>query len=171
MRHQSIKKTCTKRRWASLLVASLAGSLGAVATEETVPTETTSTENRQTQAALPTADLEPMRVVFIRGANDTVFSLPQSIDVITRAYLDNNVFSNLEDALYRLPNIGRAPAEGAPNFWQQGFSIRGLGAQRVLTLTDGVRQSGQGVGYGGGNLSLYDVYGVEQIEVLKGPTR
>ncbi|RME59103.1 MAG: TonB-dependent receptor, partial [Candidatus Dadabacteria bacterium] len=96
-------------------------------------------------------------------------SLAQSVSVVSRKEIDEEVYADIDDALRKVAGVGLAPAEGNPNFWQEGFTIRGLGAQRVLTLTDGVRQAGQGIGYGGGNLSLYDTYGVERIEVIKGP--
>lgn len=104
-----------------------------------------------------------------RGVGQDPLDVPQSTATITRENLDDTVYDDVHDAIQELPNIGLAPSEGNPNFWQQGFSIRGLGAQRVLTLSDGVRQAGQGIGYGGGNLSLYDVYGIDSIELIRGP--
>lgn len=104
-----------------------------------------------------------------RGTAQDTLDVPQAIDTVTRQDYQENAFVDIDDSVRRLPNVSAAPAEATPNFWQEGFTIRGLGAQRVLTLTDGVRQAGQGVGYGGGNLSLYDSFAVENVEVLRGP--
>ncbi|WKZ56460.1 MAG: TonB-dependent receptor [Bdellovibrionota bacterium] len=122
-------------------------------------------------AVTPTKDAASVEVVVTagRGLEQDPLSVPQRVDTITEEELKVQEFVDLDDALRTIPNVQAAPSEGNPNYWQEGFSIRGLGAQRVLTLTDGVRQAGQGIGYGGGNLSLYDLFGVERIEVLKGP--
>lgn len=104
-----------------------------------------------------------------RGEEQNPLDVPQAISSITQETIEETEYVDVHDAIHDLPNVGLAPAEGNPNYWQQGFTIRGLGAQRVLTLTDGVRQAGQGIGYGGGNLSLYDTFGIERIEVLRGP--
>ena len=104
-----------------------------------------------------------------RGAEQDPLNIPQAVEAIRGSELSNKAYTDVDEAIRKTSNVSLAPAEGNPNFWQEGFSIRGLGAQRVLTLTDGVRQVGQGIGYGGGNLSLYDLYSIERIEILKGP--
>lgn len=119
--------------------------------------------------ALPSPGGIEVFVTASRGVEQNPLSVAQSTSTVERENLDTTEYVDVHDAIQELPNIGLAPAEGNPNYWQQGFSIRGLGAQRVLTLTDGVRQAGQGIGYGGGNLSLYDTFGIERIEVVRGP--
>ncbi len=117
------------------------------------------------------ATTPPLEVVVTagRGLEQNPLDVPQSITAITREELDSREGADLDDIIRQEAGVGMGPAEGNPNYWQEGFTLRGLGAQRVLTLTDGVRQAGQGIGYGGGNMSLYDSYGVERIEILKGP--
>lgn len=103
-----------------------------------------------------------------RGTEQNPLDVAQSVQSVSREELESKPVIDVDDAIRAIPNVGLAPAEGNPNFWQEGFTIRSLGAQRVLTLSDGIRQAGQGIGYGGGNLSLYDTFGIERIEVLKG---
>jgi len=104
-----------------------------------------------------------------RGRARVAIDTPQGVSTITREALDEQVPIDLTQALQREPSVGLGPAGQSLSFWQQGFTIRGLGAQRVLTLTDGVRLSGQGTGYGGGSLSIYDTFAVDRIELLRGP--
>lgn len=103
------------------------------------------------------------------GEQDAL-SIPQSVASLGQEEIGASSYSDVDDLIRSLPGVGMAPLGVNSNYWQEGFSLRGLGAQRVLTLTDGVRQAGQGIGYGGGNLSLYDLYSVERIEVVKGPS-
>ncbi len=134
-------------------------------TESSVPVTVL---NREALERSGVSDLKVF-VTASRGAEQNPLDVPQALSSVTRDTIDSTEYVDAHDAIQDLPNIGLAPAEGNPNYWQQGFTIRGLGAQRVLTLTDGVRQAGQGIGYGGGNLSLYDTFGIERIEVLRGP--
>lgn len=157
--------------FASSLCAILISAPSTAAAEPLVPTE-----NSAPVQTISSEDLEKIGdrgiKVFVtasRGVAQDPLDVPQSTDTITQEKLESKVYEDVHDAIRELPNIGLAPAEGNPNYWQQGFSIRGLGAQRVLTLSDGVRQAGQGIGYGGGNLSLYDMYGIESIEIIRGP--
>lgn len=104
-----------------------------------------------------------------RGEIKDPLDVPQTVVTMDGNKMADKGSVDLDDSLREIPNFNMAPADGNPNYWQEGFSIRGLGAQRVLTLTDGVRQAGQGIGYGGGNLSLYNLDEIERVEVLKGP--
>lgn len=122
------------------------------------------------EATAPKAE-KPVEIVVTasRGTEQDPLLVPQAITSIEKSDIESSVKTDVDDIIRTTPGLGLAPAEGNPNYWQEGFTIRGLGAQRVLTLTDGVRQAGQGIGYGGGNLSLYDTSSIEKIEVLRGP--
>ncbi|MGY6554232.1 MAG: TonB-dependent receptor [Wenzhouxiangella sp.] len=104
-----------------------------------------------------------------RGRERLNMEVPQAVDTITRLQLDEQLPIDLTQAIQRQPSVGLGPSGEVLSFWQQGFTLRGLGSQRVLTLTDGVRLSGQGTGYGGGSLSIYDTFSIERIEILRGP--
>ena len=117
----------------------------------------------------PESEKTTIFVTANRGINQDPQKIPQVTSTITKEDISEKVYADVDDIVRQEANVNMAPAEGNPNFWQEGFSIRGLGAQRVLTLTDNVRQAGQGIGYGGGNLSLYDSFGIERIEIIKGP--
>ncbi|MCC5865295.1 MAG: TonB-dependent receptor [Wenzhouxiangella sp.] len=113
--------------------------------------------------------LDTIVVTAERGRARLAMEIPQSVSTVSRESLDASVPIDLTDAIRRQPSVSLGPAGEALNFWQQGFTLRGLGSQRVLTLTNGVRLSGQGTGYGGGNISLYDTFSVERVEILRGP--
>ena len=157
-------KLITKAKAAVIFSVSL--SLALVGTQS-VPC--LAQENESADAP-PAADIKVV-VTATRGQQQNPLDVPQSITAVSSRDLEERPNTvDIDNAIRRIPGISLAPAEGAPNYFQEGFTIRGLGAQRVLTLTDGIRQAGQGIGYGGGNLSLYDVFSVERIEVLKGPS-
>ena len=88
---------------------------------------------------------------------------PVPIVAINHDYLISNLSTNAIDAISRIPGI-RAVTTG-PNV-SKPF-IRGLGYNRILTLYDGIRQEGQQ--WGDEHGIEVDQYGVERVEVIKGP--
>jgi len=88
---------------------------------------------------------------------------PVPIVAISHAYLVTNLSTNAIDAIAKIPGI-RAVTTG-PNV-SKPF-IRGLGFNRILTLYDGLRQEGQQ--WGDEHGIEVDQYGVERVEVIKGP--
>jgi iron complex outermembrane receptor protein len=88
---------------------------------------------------------------------------PVPIVAINHDYLISNLSTNAIDAISKIPGI-RAVTTG-PNV-SKPF-IRGLGYNRILTLYDGIRQEGQQ--WGDEHGIEVDQYGVERVEVIKGP--
>jgi catecholate siderophore receptor len=91
-----------------------------------------------------------------------ISEIPQTIQVIPRALLDEQGAATLTDALRNVPGITMQAGEGggASNTSGDMFNMRGFSANNSL-FVDGVRDDG---------LLARDVYNVEQIEVFSGPT-
>ena len=88
---------------------------------------------------------------------------PIPIVSISRQYLQQNLNTNIIDAIAKVPGISAVTT--GPNV-SKPF-IRGLGFNRILTLYDGVRQEGQQ--WGDEHGIEVDQNTVEKVEVIKGP--
>lgn len=88
---------------------------------------------------------------------------PTPVSIVKRTELIKVTATNLVDALSRKPGIAQistGPAISKP-------VIRGLGYNRVVVMSDGIRQEGQQWGDEHG-LEI-DEYSVQKVEILKGP--
>lgn len=88
---------------------------------------------------------------------------PTPVNIVRRDYLDQNISTNIIDAVAKLPGVSQlttGPAISKP-------FIRGLGYNRVVVVGDGVRQEGQQ--WGDEHGIEIDDYNVSKVEVLKGP--
>ena len=88
---------------------------------------------------------------------------PLPIVSINQAYLKTNLSTNIIDAIAKVPGVSTVTT--GPNISKP--IIRGLGFNRILTLYNGVRQEGQQ--WGDEHGIEVDNYGIENIEVIKGP--
>ena len=88
---------------------------------------------------------------------------PVPVVAINNQYLRENISTNIIDALAEVPGV--AAVTTGPNI-SKPF-IRGLGYNRVLTLYDGMRQEGQQ--WGDEHGIEVDEYGVDRVELVKGP--
>ncbi|HTI09856.1 MAG TPA: TonB-dependent receptor [Puia sp.] len=88
---------------------------------------------------------------------------PVPIVSVNHDYIATNLSTNIIDAIAKIPGVSALTT--GPNV-SKPF-IRGLGYNRILTLYDGVRQEGQQ--WGDEHGIEVDQYGVERIEVIKGP--
>ncbi len=88
---------------------------------------------------------------------------PVPIVAVTHASIVDNLSTNIIDAIAKVPGVSALTT--GPNV-SKPF-IRGLGFNRILTLYDGVRQEGQQ--WGDEHGIEVDQYGVDRVEVIKGP--
>ena len=88
---------------------------------------------------------------------------PVPIVSISHAYITTNLSTNIIDAIAKVPGVSALTT--GPNV-SKPF-IRGLGYNRILALYDGVRQEGQQ--WGDEHGIEVDQYGIDRIEVIKGP--
>jgi iron complex outermembrane receptor protein len=88
---------------------------------------------------------------------------PVPVVAIGKQYLQQNLSSNIIDAISKVPGINAVTT--GPNVAKP--YIRGLGFSRILTLYDGVRQEGQQ--WGDEHGIEVDQNSVEKVEVVKGP--
>jgi len=89
---------------------------------------------------------------------------PVPIVAIDHEYIATNINTNIIDAIAKIPGVSALTT--GPNVSKP--YIRGLGYNRILTLYDGVRQEGQQ--WGDEHGVEVDQYGVDRIEVIKGPS-
>lgn len=103
--------------------------------------------------------------VVITGVNlaTTLKQTPTPVSIVRRDYLDENISTNIIDAIAKLPGVSQlttGPAISKP-------FIRGLGYNRVVVVNNDVRQEGQQ--WGDEHGIEIDDYNVSKVEVLKGP--
>jgi len=121
-----------------------------------------------------------LREVVISGSRteQAKDDLPASVERIDRETIEAEQIHDIRDAVRDLPNVSvkRAPARfglAAGNTGRDGnagFNIRGLDGNRVLLLTDGIRQPRSYVFSANAfGRDYFDIGLVERIEIVKGP--
>lgn len=132
------------------------------------------------QAQTATTTLKSM-VVSAARYEQTPFDLPLRLDVVTAEDMEARQIGDIKDAVADLPNVSvkHAPARfriaGQPSSvgrdGNSGFTIRGLGGNRVLMLADGIRlprsYTNGNTAFGRDTLSLGLV---KRIEIVRGPS-
>lgn len=132
----------------------------------------------QTAPTPPSNEVEPITVIATR-TEQRVDQVPATVTVITAEDIEENLAGDIKDLVRFEPGVSvpSQPARFSAAFsptgrdGNAGFTIRGLGGDRVLIVTDGVRSPDgfafgpQAVGRGGyGDLDLY-----KSVEILRGP--
>ena len=126
---------------------------------------------------------EPVRVapITVVGTRTErrVDEVPASVSVITAEDIETNLVTDIKDLIRFEPGVSvptsparfSAALSGAGRDGNSGFTIRGMGGNRVLIVQDGVRVpdgfafGAQSVGRGGYN----DLDLVKSVEILRGP--
>ncbi|HLX79747.1 MAG TPA: TonB-dependent siderophore receptor [Burkholderiales bacterium] len=110
------------------------------------------------QETAPTDDFAP-GLSNVGGKVPTpVRDIPQTVNIINRAVMESQGATSLSDALRGVPGITMGAAEGGTI--GNNINLRGFSARTDIYL-DGMRDRGQ---------YYRDVYSLDQIEVLKGPS-
>ncbi|MDQ6761936.1 MAG: TonB-dependent receptor plug domain-containing protein, partial [Bacteroidota bacterium] len=122
------------------------------------------TRNMQANVALDISVTEESEIVVTGSSKATsIRRNPIPIISISKTYLQQNLSTNVIDAIAKVPGISAVTT--GPNV-SKPF-IRGLGFNRILTLYDGVRQEGQQ--WGDEHGIEVDQNTVDKVEVVKGP--
>lgn len=113
--------------------------------------------------AVSVTEESPVVVTGISQATQVKRS-PVPIVAISHNYIATNISTNIIDAIAKVPGVNAITT--GPNVSKP--IIRGLGYNRVLTLYDGIRQEGQQ--WGDEHGVEVDQYGIDKIEIVKGPS-
>ncbi|WP_428154576.1 TonB-dependent hemoglobin/transferrin/lactoferrin family receptor [Brevundimonas sp.] len=129
-------------------------------------------------AATPAAEVDPVVVIGTRSQR-LASNTPATVSVIDAAQIETMLATDIKDLIRFEPGVSvpTSPARfslalsGAGRDANSGFTIRGMGGDRVLIINDGVRVpngfsfGAQAVGRGGYN----DLDLVKSVEILRGP--
>lgn len=121
-------------------------------------------QDKTEDVAMQIAVTEQSEIVITGSSKATSIARnPVPIVSISKQYLQQNLSTNIIDAIAKVPGISEVTT--GPNV-SKPF-IRGLGFNRILTLYDGVRQEGQQ--WGDEHGIEVDENTVSRVEVVKGP--
>jgi hemoglobin/transferrin/lactoferrin receptor protein len=123
-------------------------------------------------------DVAPVTVIATRNEARTD-EIPATVSVITAQEIEENLYTDIKDLVRFEPGVSvptspqrfTAALSGAGRDGNSGFTIRGLGGDRVLIVTDGIRVpdgfnfGAQNVGRGG----YSDLDLMQRVEILRGP--
>jgi len=106
-----------------------------------------------------------MNTVVVTGTSKATEIMQNPVPMATLGYdeMQRNLSTNIIDAVAKIPGVNAVTT--GPNVSKP--YIHGLGYTRVLTLFDGSRQEGQQ--WGDEHGIEVDEYGIERVEVIKGP--
>jgi hemoglobin/transferrin/lactoferrin receptor protein len=103
-------------------------------------------------------------------AEESIFDVPMTVNVITSEEIERQPYSNIVDILANVPGLENEET-GHEGYGTARIGIRGEAVQRTLILIDGVRvQSGKAHETGSAaGMPFITADQIERIEVIKGP--
>ena len=131
----------------------------------------------QSSETVAQATLKPIVVSGSRSEQDKD-DVPATVEVISAAQLEADMVRDIRDLVRDIPNVSvkRAPARfslagtSTGRDGNAGFNIRGLEGNRVLILTDGIREP-KSYAFGSNSFGrdYQDVGLLKRVEIIKGP--
>jgi hemoglobin/transferrin/lactoferrin receptor protein len=111
--------------------------------------------------------LKPI-VVYSTRSETQVLDVPQLISVINRAELDDRNVRDIQDLVRHQAGVTVQRTTSSTNPWGQltGFTIRGMGGNRVQMSVDGARIQEQ---ITDGSRDFFDMGNMKAVEIVKGP--
>ncbi len=149
-----------------LATTALGGTLAAPATAQTAPAQSQPSTTPQAQ---PT-QLDAVTTAATRTKRP-IDDVPGTISVTTTQDIDRDNMQDMRDLVRNEPgvSVGNQPARGGFS----NFVIRGIGGNRVVIMSDGVRvpdfpgsNAASPTGY---TRDFIDLESVKQVEILRGP--
>lgn len=132
--------------------------------ESVLPVVTVRAGAQQETATGPVAGYVAKRSATATKTDTPIFETPQSISVVGRNELDARGVNSTIEALRYVPGVVTSPYGQDDRSWEW-FSIRGFGSSYDANYLDGLRQPS-----GGYTVPQNEPYGLERIEVLRGPS-
>lgn len=121
--------------------------------------------------AAPSSDTRELDNVVVTATRTerALADVPNTVDVITRERMDDQVVRDLRDLFRYEPGISVGNSYG--RFGLQDIRIRGLGGNRVRIQTDGIPVSDAfSIGsFSNANRNFVDLDTLKRVEVLRGP--
>lgn len=97
-----------------------------------------------------------------------LLDVPQTITVVTQADVEKRVVRDMQDLVRYEPGVSVDRQTSLANPWGQlnGFSIRGMGGNRVLMMVDGSRIQER---ITDGSRDFIDTWNLKAVELVRGP--
>jgi catecholate siderophore receptor len=159
--HRRTKSTRQKQKRHYKLMGQTMALTVALATSNALPQDA----DRRETFTLPTVDVQDQRSRFtptnlgLYRLPEPVRLIPQSITVVPQELMQEQAVTSFRDALRNVTGISLAAGEGG-GAQGDNLTLRGFSARNDYFL-DGIRDQGS---------YTRDVFNIESIEVLKGPS-
>ena len=97
----------------------------------------------------------------------TIENIAGTVSLISAEDIEREVGDDLDDLVRFQPGVSMNTAARGGN---QGFTIRGIGGNRVLTVVDGVRGSDiYGAGPSSYGKDSFEIDNLKSVEIIRGP--